>query len=73
MKNLYQKLSKENKKKIVDFTKQYPTTGNILTQSLKSSLLWSHLSLGNALEIWNTIEHFKPFDFDKFINLFKNK
>jgi len=73
MKTLYQKLSKENKQKLVDFTKQYPTTGNILTQSLKSSISWSSINLGYALQIWNAIEHSKPFDFEQFTNLFESK
>ena len=73
MKTLYQKLSKENKQKLVDLTKQYPTTGNILTQSLKSSISWSSINLGYALQIWNAIEASKPFDFNAFTELFENK
>ena len=73
MKNLYQKLSKENKKKLVNLTKQYPTTGNILTKSLKNSISWSSISLGYALQIWNAIEHSKPFDFNEFTNFFESK
>ncbi len=73
MKNLYQKLSEENLQKLADFTKQYQTTGNLLTESLILNNSWSNVSLGYALQIWNAIEHSKPFDIEEFINFFENK
>ncbi len=73
MKNLYQKLSKENRKKIVDFTKQYPHSGLMLTHSLKTLNTWSFLKLGEAVEIWFVFENSKPFDFSAFTNLFEKE
>jgi len=73
MKTLYQKLSKENKQKLVEFTKKYPTTGLIISQSLKTLNTWSALKLGEAVEIWFVFENSKPFDFNGFTELFENK
>jgi hypothetical protein len=73
MKNLYQKLSKENRKKLVDFTKQYSTTGLMLTQSLKTLNTWSFLKLGEAVEIWFVFENSKAFDFNGFTQLFEKE
>jgi hypothetical protein len=72
MKNLYQKLSDENQQKLKDFSKQYPTTGDIIIEVLKSNYSWSLIRLGDALSIWNAIDVYKPFDFNGFTELFEN-
>ena len=71
MKNLYQKLSDENQQKLKDFSKQYPTTGDIIIEVLKSNYSWSLIRLGDALSIWNAIDD-NPFNFCGFTELFEN-
>jgi hypothetical protein len=72
MKNLHQKLSKENRSKLVQISKLYPATCQLLMNALKTNHSWSQISLGDALQLWNTFEAVKPFDFEEFTNLFKN-
>ena len=72
MKNLHQKLSKENKLKLAKFSKTWPATVELLTRALKTNHSWSQISLGDALQLWNFVKEFKPFDLEKFTNLFEN-
>ena len=72
MKNLHQKLSKENKSKLIKISKIYPSTCQLLMTSLKTKHSWSQIPLGDALQLWNIFESVKPFDFEEFTNLFEN-
>jgi hypothetical protein len=72
MKNLYQKLSKDNHQKMVDFLKEYPHLGTLVINTLESNVSWSQIPLGHAMQIWFVFEDSKPFDFNGFTELFKN-
>ncbi len=72
MKNLLQKLSKDNHQKMVDFLKEYPNTGALVINTLESNVSWSQIPLGHAMQIWFTLYDAKPFDVEEFTQLFKN-
>ena len=71
MKNLFQRLSEENKQKLIDNGKEYPTTTSILFGILTEKTSWSSLTLADAMSLWFVFETSKPFNLEKFTNLFE--
>ena len=48
MKNLWQKLSEENRTKLENLKLQYPTLGSNLIKTLKEQTAWSELTVYDA-------------------------
>ena len=48
MKNLWQKLSEENRTKLEDLKLEYPTLGSNLIKTLKEQTAWSELTVYDA-------------------------
>ena len=72
MKTLYERLSDENKAKIEEALKLYPTTVNLFTTSLKNEVAWTEMKFSDVISLYDMIETKKPFDFSTFINFFEN-
>lgn len=72
MKTLYQRLSEENKDKLKNASKDFPTTIMLLEQFMQLNYSWSKMPIGDAMSLHNTLSP-KAFDLSTFINFFDNE
>ena len=73
MKNLYQRLSEENKDKLKNASKDFPTTIMLLEQFMQLNYFWSKIPIGDAMALHSALEPIKAFDLSTFINFFDNE
>jgi len=72
MKNLYEKLSKENKAKISEQLNGYPALNKKYTKALKEKEFAGELILSDAFSIFSLLYSFRPFDIVTFYELFED-
>ena len=69
MKTLWQKLSKENKTKLKETKRLYPTTASNLINALKSEVAWTSLKMEHVMYLLQETNS-KRFDINPLDNLF---
>ena len=72
MKTLYERLSEENRQKIEDASKKWPTTMLILVTFLRQNYSWNLMRIDDAMSLHDAIEPSSVFDLSRFINFFDN-
>ena len=72
MKNLYEQLSKENKKKVELFKEQYPASGEQLVNELTEQYACTYITITVAIDLNTAISNNEPFDLIKFFKLFSD-
>lgn len=72
MKTLYQRLSEDNKAKLKEASKEFPTTVMLLIQYMKLNFTWSGFPIGDAMSLYGILST-KPFDLSTFIAFFNEK
>jgi hypothetical protein len=72
MKNLWSKLSKENRNKLKETKRLYPTTATNLINALKSEVAWTSLKMEHAIYLLQETNS-KRFDINPLTDLFDGK
>ncbi|MFZ2432515.1 MAG: hypothetical protein WAW57_15355 [Lutibacter sp.] len=73
MKNLYDKLSNDNKSKLEETKLKYPLLYERITESLKSKSYSIEVPVLVASELFSEIYDLTPFDLMKYYELFDNE
>lgn len=73
MKTLFERLSNNNRKKILDYSEKYPITADLLISELNSNISVIELKLDTALRVFSICfsERINSFDVNDFFKLFK--
>lgn len=56
MKNLWSKLSEENRTKLKNYKKKYPTISGELIVSLKAEVAWTELKIIDMMQLFEALE-----------------
>jgi hypothetical protein len=72
MKTLWDKLSEENKKKLEETKRLYPTTATNLINALKSEVAWTSLKMEHVMYLLQDTNS-KRFDINPLTDLFDGK
>ena len=56
METLYEKLTEENKTKLENYKKQYPTIANNLIQALQTKVSWIDLRVIEMMHLFDALE-----------------